>query len=241
MRKIAKDNIIVVCTIVLCIMLTLALCVSFSEGGLLSVWNKVESNAQSVWAIACNGYSDMTMARQSADMIKSKGGAGYVLNLDGIEIIYAVYKSEDEANAVLAKLSDKSLYIKKYDIAKGSFKWCKDDMKSAVESALGYFQIAFDKMFECSDSLNAGSIWIDDAKTAIKVLYTQIEDIKSAFYQNVANSNDERITQIKLGLVTTLALLDNIDFSKSAASVTSSIRYQLVQLVLCRQALMNNL
>ena len=160
---------------------------------------------------------------------------------DKIEIVYAVYKSEDEANAVLAKLSDKSLYIKKYDIAKGSFKWCKDDMKSAVESALGYFHIAFDKMFECSDSLNAGSIGIDDAKTEIKVLYTQIEDIKSAFYQNVANSNDERITQIKLGLVTTLALLDNIDFSKSAASVTSSIRYQLVQLVLCRQALMNNL
>lgn len=114
-------------------------------------------------------------------------------------------------------------------------------MKSAVESALGYFQIAFDKMFECADSLNAGSIGIDDAKTEIKVLYTQIEDIKSAFYQNVANSNDERITQIKLGLVTTLALLDNIDFSKSAASVTSSIRYQLVQLVLCRQALMNDL
>ena len=241
MRKMAKENIIVVCTIVLCIMLTLTLCISFSEGGLLGVFNKVDTKAQTVWAIACGGYSDMKIARQSAGLVKSKGGAGYVEKGDTIEIVYAVYKSEDEANAVLAKLSDKSLYIKKYDIAKGSFKWCKDDMKSAVESALGYFQIAFDKMFECSDSLNAGSIWIDDAKTAIKVLYTQIEDIKSAFYQNVANSNDERITQIKLGLVTTLALLDNIDFSKNEAQTASSIRYQLVQTVLCRQALMNAL
>ena len=241
MRKMAKDNIIVVCTIVLCFMITLALCLSFSEGGLLKVFNKVESESQTVWGIACGGYSTVALARQSPEMIRSRGGAGYVESGDKIEIVYAVYKSEDEANVVLAKLSDKSLYIKKYDIAKGSFKWCKDDMKSAVESALGYFQIAFDKMFECSDSLNAGSIGIDDVKTEIKVLYTQIEDIKSAFYQNVANSNDERITQIKLGLVTTLALLDNIDFSKSAASVTSSIRYQLVQLVLCRQALMNNL
>ena len=48
-------------------------------------------------------------------------------------------------------------------------------------------------------------------------------------------------TKIKLGLVTTLALLDNIDFSKNEAQTASSIRYQLVQTVLCRQALMNAL
>lgn len=101
MRKIAKDNIIVVCTIVLCIMLTLALCVSFSEGGLLSVFNKVESKLQTMWAIACKGYSDISTARQSAEMIKSRGGAGYVQNGDEIEIIYAVYKSEEDAKKCL--------------------------------------------------------------------------------------------------------------------------------------------
>lgn len=239
MRKIAKDNIIVVCTIVLCIMLTLALCVSFSEGGLLSVFNKVENKSQTMWAIACKGYSDMTMARQSADMIKSKGGAGYVLNLDGIEIIYAVYKSEDEANDVLAKLADKSLYVKRCDISKGSFKWCDGDFKNTVQNALNYFDVAFDSMYECSNLLNDSTIGIEDAKTKIKVLRAQIEDIKSVFYQNTANRSEEQITQIKLALVTTLALLDNIDFSKNVALVTSSIRYQLVQLVLCRQSLMN--
>lgn len=239
MRKIAKDNIIVVCTIVLCIMLTLALCVSFSEGGLLSVFNKVESKSQTMWAIACNGYPDMTMARQSAEMIKSKGGAGYVLNLDGIEIIYAVYKSEDEANDVLAKLADKSLYVKRCDISKGSFKWCDGDLENTVQNALNYFDVAFDSMYECSNLLNDSTIGIEDAKTKIKVLRAQIKDIKSVFYQNTANRSEEQITQIKLALVTTLALLDNIDFSKNVALVTSSIRYQLVQLVLCRQSLMN--
>lgn len=239
MRKIAKDNIIVVCTIVLCIMLTLALCVSFSEGGLLSVFNKVESKSQTMWAIACKGYSDISTARQSAEMIKSKGGAGYVLNLDGIEIIYAVYKSEDEANDVLAKLADKSLYVKRFDISKVSFKWCDADLKNTVQNALNYFDVAFDSMYECSNLLNDSTIGIEDAKTKIKVLRAQIEDIKSVFYQNTANRSEEQITQIKLALVTTLALLDNIDFSKNVALVTSSIRYQLVQLVLCRQSLMN--
>ena len=142
---------------------------------------------------------------------------------------------------MLAKLSDKSLYVKKYEIAKGSFKWCKDEMKSAVDDALKYFDTAFEVMFECSDSLNEGSMSISDAKNKIKVLYAQIEDIKSEFYQKVENYDNEEITQIKLGLVTTLALLDNIDFSKNEAQTASSIRYQLVQTVLCRQALMNAL
>lgn len=239
MRKIAKDNIIVVCTIVLCIMLTLALCVSFSEGGLLSVFNKVESKSQTMWAIACKGYSDISMARQSAEMIKSRGGAGYVQSGEEIEIIYAVYKSEEDAKKVLAGLSDKSLYLKRYEISEGSFKWCKEDVKSAVGEALCYFDVFFDGLYDLSNKLNESKISVEDAKIEIKVLQAQIEDIKSAFYQKTANCNEEQITQIKLALVTTLALLDNIDFSKNVALVTSSIRYQLVQLVLCRQSLMN--
>lgn len=239
MRKIAKDNIIVVCTIVLCIMLTLALCVSFSEGGLLSVFNKVESKSQTMWAIACKGYSDISMARQSAEMIKSRGGAGYVQSGDEIEIIYAVYKSEEDAKKVLAGLSDKSLYLKRYEISEGSFKWCKEDIKSAVGEALCYFDVFFDGLYDLSNKLNESKISVEDAKIEIKVLQAQIEDIKSAFYQKTANCNEEQITQIKLALVTTLALLDNVDFSKNDAYATASLRYQLVQGVLCRQALMN--
>lgn len=239
MRKIAKDNIIVVCTIVLCIMLTLALCVSFSEGGLLSVFNKVESKSQTMWAIACKGYSDISTARQSAEMIKSRGGAGYVQSGDEIEIIYAVYKSEEDAKKVLAGLSDKSLYLKSYDIPEGSFKWCKEDVKSAVGEALCYFDVFFDGLYDLSNKLNESKISVEDAKIEIKVLQAQIEDIKSAFYQKTANCNEEQITQIKLALVTTLALLDNVDFSKNDAYATASLRHQLVQGVLCRQALMN--
>lgn len=239
MRKIAKDNIIVVCTIVLCIMLTLALCVSFSEGGLLSVFNKVESKSQTMWAIACKGYSDISTARQSAEMIKSRGGAGYVQSGDEIEIIYAVYKSEEDAKKVLAGLSDKSLYLKRYDISEGSFKWCKEDIKSAVGEALCYFDVFFDGLYDLSNKLNESKISVEEAKIEIKVLQAQIEDIKSAFYQKTANCNEEQITQIKLALVTTLALLDNVDFSKNDAYATASLRYQLVQGVLCRQALMN--
>ena len=241
MRKNAKENIIVVCTIVLCFMLTLALCLVLSGEGLLSVFKNDKSEKCTFYAVATGGYSDITLARNNAELVKQRGGAGYVIAGDSIELIFAVYKSEDEANSALSALGNRSAYIKKIEIEKGGFKWCKDEMKSAVDDALKYFDTAFEVMFECSDSLNEGSMSISDAKNKIKVLYAQIEDIKSEFYQKVENYDNEEITQIKLGLVTTLALLDNIDFSKNEAQTASSIRYQLVQTVLCRQALMNAL
>lgn len=240
MRKNAKENIIVVCTIVLCFMLTLALCLALSGEGFLSVFKNDKGEDCVFYAVVTGGYKDVKMARADADLVKQRGGAGYVRTADGIEIIYAVYKSEDEANNALSSLGDKSAYIQKIEIDKGDFKWCKDDLKDAEKAALGYFDLAYDKMFEVSSALNGGSMSVEDAKTQIKVLYAQIEDIKSVFYQKTANYDKEQITQTKLALVTTLALLDNIDFSKSTALVTSSIRYQIVQLVFCRQALMRN-
>ncbi len=237
-----KENIIVVCTIVLCFMLTLSLCMIFSGDGLVWVFNdKVKS--ENIYAIAIGGYSDITLARQSADLIKKRGGAGYVLvgEESNIEILYALYKSENDAKNVLEKLDDKSAYIKTISIDEGKFSWCKKELKDAVRDALNYYDIAFDVLYSTANKLNSKEMSADDAKTQIKVLYSQIEDIKSAFYQNVVECKDDEITQIKLALVTTLALLDGIQFDVDSSTLTGDIRYQLVQLVLCRQSLMSRL
>lgn len=240
MRKMAKENIIVVCTIVLCFMLTLALCMTFSGEGFLAVFNSIKPEGNTVYAVACGGYSDATLARASADVVKSRGGAGYVLKGEDIEILYAVYSTREEADKVVSTLSEAGVYVKEIEIPEGSFKWCKKDMKECVYDALNYFDVAFDTLFATANDLNADVISIEDAKTQIRVLTSQIEDIKAVFYEKTQDIDKNEITEIKLALVTALALLDNVDFSKSRALVTSSLRYQLVQLVYCRIALLSN-
>lgn len=240
MRKMAKENIIVVCTIVLCFMLTLALCMTFSGEGFLAVFNSIKPEGKTVYAVACGGYSDATLARASADVVKSRGGAGYVLKGEDIEILYAVYSTREEADKVVSTLSEAGVYVKEIEIPEGSFKWCKKDMKECVYDALNYFDVAFDTLFSAANDLNADVISIEDAKTQIRVLTSQIEDIKAVFYEKTQDIDKDEITEIKLALVTALALLDNVDFSKSRALVTSSLRYQLVQLVYCRIALLSN-
>lgn len=87
MRKNAKENIIVVCTIVLCFMLTLALCLVLSGEGLLSVFKNDKSEKCTFYAVATGGYSDITLARNNAELVKQRGGAGYVIAGDSIELI----------------------------------------------------------------------------------------------------------------------------------------------------------
>lgn len=238
MRKSDKQNGIVICTVVLCFMLTLGLCYAFSGEGFLQAFAS-KGGGESYFAVAEGGYSDLSLARSSADLIKQRGGAGYVMNVDGIEVIVAVYPDRASAEAVLKKLGGGSTYVKQIDIAAGSFKWREKEYEQTVNSAMSYFKTAFETLYGVSNKLNDGNMGIEDAKMQIRVLYSRIEDLKSDFYKNIADCKDKQVTEIKLALVTALALLDNIDFDGSLNLCVSSVRYQAVQLVLCRQALMN--
>lgn len=238
-RKIEKDNIIVVCTIVLCFMLTLAACVTFSGEGFIGVFfSNSNVKAESVFAVATGSYADIALARANADLIKNRGGAGYVVGKEEFEIVYSVYRSKEEAQKVCDNLGDNTVYVKEIEIAKGKFSWCDKGLQKTVNNALLYFDVAFEGLFSTAKDLAENKTEIKDANVQIEVLKAQIADIKSVFYKNTENCTQDEITQIKLALVTCEALLNNISTSGGVAKTASSIRYQLVQLVYCRQALM---
>lgn len=237
MRRASKENSIVICTIVLCFMVTIGLCSVFAGDGIIGVFSLSKKEETSTYAIAIGGYSDMSLARATADLIKNRGGAGYVTATDEtVEIIYAVYPDEDTAKKVLSGLGENGAYVKKLPISTPKYK-VDGVIKNAIDDALKYYDVAFDSLYKISNSLADLSIGLDDARAQIKVLYGQIVDIKSAFYSKTAETDSNEATDIKLALITCLALLDNINTSGTTAQFASSIRYALVQLVLCRMAL----
>lgn len=241
MRKTSKENIIVVCTIALCFMLTIGICTWYSGEGILGVFSFGKNGDSSVYAVAVGGYTDITLARTTSELIKGRGGAGYVADGENIEIIYAVYPDEESAKKVLSGLGETAAYVKRIDIAGTKLKWASGDLKTSVQAALTYYDKAFETLYNTANRLSESSIGAEDAKTKIRVLSVQIDDIKSEFYQNTVDNDSAQITEIKLGLITTLALLENIISDGNTALFVSSIRYALVQLVLCRQALMNSI
>ena len=181
MRKGAKENIIVVCTIVLCFMLTIGLCSVFSGDGIIGVFSAGKDGGIEAYALAVGGYSDMTLARAAAELIKGRGGAGYVISGDSIEIIYAVYPDEESAKKVLVALDESSAYVKQIKINIPKYKWADGDIKTAVDAAMGYYKISFDSLYNTANALADGSMGVEDARTKIRILTAQINDIKSAF------------------------------------------------------------
>ena len=242
-REINKENLFVVGAIVLSFVVTLGLSFIFSGKGFLGLAGVFDKEQmRTIYAIAVGGYEDMTIARSSAELIRSRGGAGYVTksddeSLNNIEIIYAVYSDKSAAEQVLGALDDRSAYVKEIATNVSTYSWCEGDVKAAVKEAMAYFNIAFDGMYTVSNSLNDNNMTVSDAKTKIRVLYEHIDDIKSVFYQKVQRQDKSQITEIKLALITALALLEGIEYG-SQAETCASIRYNLVQLVLCYKALM---
>ena len=237
------ENVFVVATIVLCFLVTLGLSFAFSGDGFLSLAQVfAKSEERSFYLLAIGGYDDMTIARNTAELVKNRGGAGYVLKgEDGnnIEIIFAAYDDSDAADKVLATVEDRSAYLKTIIVKDSTLKWASGDVKTAAKDALCYFDIAFKTLYETSNSLNDNAVSLEEARTRIRVLSTQIGDIKSIFYSKTAGIDSREVTEIKLALITALALLDNVEYS-SVVKACSSMRYQIVQLVLCYQALLSN-
>ena len=241
MRRAAdRQNIFCVCAVAFCIMLTLGLCMLLSGEGLLgAVFSK--DGEDGAYMIAVGGYTDITLARTTAELVASRGGAGYVTGDGEYEIIYAVYKSEGDANSVLSSLGDSAAYVKKIDMPSPKLKWADKGMKEAAQAALKYYPAAFDALYECSNHLNGKTLTIQDVKNRIRVLRAQIEDIKSAFYSYVGDEGDGHTVSIKVALITALALVDNVELDGGEAQAASSLRYQLVQLTLSYSALMSDI
>ena len=240
MRTIDRQNAIVICSIILCFMITLGICFLYSGSSLVNVFAKKEKETI-VYAIASGGYQDITLARQSAKIIRSRGGAGYVYKNDEdkqYELYFSVYNQKETAEKVRAKLGDKTTYIKEIKIGTGSMKWCSKDKYEYVNKALSYYDKTYCELYDIANKLSSSELTIEDAKIKVDVLAVQIDDMKEEFYARTSQKSCEQITEIKLALVTTLALLENIEYSTSIAKTISSIRYQLVQLVFCRQSLM---
>lgn len=241
MQKGSKENLIVICTVVLCFAVTLGLCVALSGKGILGVFGSSAVESESVYAVAVGGYSDITLARTTSELIKSRGGAGYVLKEDEYEIVYAVYPKRDVADRVLAALGDSTAYVKEIAFGSSKLGWADGDMKEAAHKALSYYDTAFETLYKSANQLNASEASVEDVKTNIKVLYDTISDLKAQFYEHAGDSDAEQVTEIKLALITTLALIDNVELSADRSSSASSLRYQLVQLVLCHRTLMQRI
>ena len=240
-RRKSGDNGLVIATVIVSLLFVVA--VGYFIGGdnlVSSVFNKASKEDQTFCFLTTDTFEDITIARQNADIIRNRGGAGYVDMREDNRIILAVYPDEQSAKSVQQKLGDKSIIVASIDIPAFKINMKDKALNTACDNALEYFDIAFDELYNMSNSLADNNIAIEDVKVKLDVLRTQIGDIKSVFYEKTKDADDAEITEIKVAIVTCLALIDGVEIGDLARTL-SSLRRQTVQLVFCHVALANTL
>lgn len=234
-----RGNILALCAVLLCVLLVIGLCFTLSGQGIIGAMLFEGVEKESVYLVCAGPYDDLALAKNSAELIRSRGGAGYLLGSGEYELVYAAYPDLSGAQSVAQALG--GAYVKTLNIRKSKLKWAKGDERDATLAALKYYRIAFDALYSCANELNVGEATIDDVKVKIGVLREQIVEIKSVFGQNVTDDDDQKIMNVKLALLAALAIVDNITFDGGEAKTLSSLRYASVQLSLSRQALMDSI
>ena len=241
MKKSDRQNALAVAAVALCFMLTLGLTYFLGGEGFLAAFNQGEAEVKCY--LLCGGaYESAELARSAAELVKSRGGAGYVLLGDSAEVVLSVYASEEEAEGVLAGGSaGAGAYIKEVAVGEVSVEWAPKELREDAERALGYFDIAFECLSECADGIETSTLTLADVATRVAVCRARVDELRENFATAARELSDVRSTELKLALVTAVALIDNISLSESAGAprAASSLRYQCVQLVLCREALLS--
>ena len=235
-----KGNILAICAVALCVMITLGLCLALSGQGFIGAILFEGVQKDSVYLVCAGPYEDIILARNTAELVASRGGAGYMMGDGSFELVYAAYSNEEDAQGVASALGS-GAYVKRIELKKSKLKWAQKDEKQAILAALEYYGVAFSTLYECANKLNTNEVTIEDVKIKIGVLRQQIEDIKRDFDKKSGDNGDARIVEIKVAIITALALVDNLELGKTSAKAMSSLRYAAVQLVLLRQALMEKI
>ena len=230
----------VVATVIITVLFVIS--AGYLVGGDMTITTLFQSktDTKTFYFLSTDGFDDVTIARQNADLIRNRGGAGYVDLQGNNRIILAVYPDEQSANAVRDKVGDNSLVVSSLAVKSINTSVAGRGLKDDVASALTYFDTTFDTLYNLSNALAENKITIDDVKTQITVLRSQIEDIKFVFYENAKDSAHASITEIKVALVTCIALVDGVEIGELAPTL-SSLRRQTVQLVYCYEALASTL
>ncbi len=235
-KRFKSDNVVVVATVVVCFTLTLTACYFLGGQGLVdSVFGK-SNGGGSYFFITTSGHEDTTLAHQNADLIRLRGGAGYVDLRQGNEVVIAVYPTSASAQSVLSKLGDGSLVVREVPLSSYKIKVKDKALSTSLTSAAEAYNIAFDTLYNLSNSLANSALTVENVNVQIKILHSKIDEIKCAFYENTQESNLDVVTEMKVALVTCLAIIDGVLIEGEVATL-SSLRRQCVQLAYCHQAL----
>jgi len=222
-----KRAALIILAMVLCVMLTILSCSFLSGEGFsgLITWGREKDY---YYLLSSGRYSTVPLAREAAEIIRARGGAGYVLrDGDDYHLIVAAFPTREEAEAVLKK-QESGFYIIEIPYEKETY-FDLDEKETALKG-LEFFDESFKKLNELTIAIEKGDIALSSIKPDILLMQGKAER-----YYRELKGDDERIAALGASLAIAAAQLDNtIKLLDNGSIDISDIRKCVVAMAVLR-------
>lgn len=236
--KSGKFFALVVCGISLALCITLAdlFSTAITAGnfsGLFSSSSKISS--YNIYAISMFQSSILSSAEESANQIKTQGGAGYIYNDSSVYYVLAsAYEKQNDAELVKENLMSSgytptiiTIFIPEITITSN----LNANEKTALNSALNIFKTTYQQLYDLSINLDTFLKDETECKVLLNDIASNVSKVKTTFDGTFNSKLTNSILNVKLkleSLSNSIATLLEYT-STSSVSFNSKLKYTYIE------------
>ncbi len=203
----------------------------------IKLTESVQLSDLSMYMVQMNAYSEQDDAEASAQSIKERGGAGYIIQDEYYRVFAAAYNTEDQAQSVCEQLIEQDeKNAKVYPVSSGTVVFkitATREQIDTVSEAFAYFPEMCGELAEQTINFDKGALSTSQYKTLAANIANNLEDLADSINRIIAGTSENEV------LKSYSQLLDNaremlekisIENSDSALAFSSEIKYNYIEL-----------
>lgn len=220
---------ITIFAIIICFCATLLILDYFSDGYVLADFDEVNAlNKTTYYCVQMGMYSDLETANYYANLIKLRGGGGFVLKDGNFRVLASVYKNSAEAESVITRLNNLgttcSLYVlQTEEIFDVSLSHSDREKIQTISLCTDY---AYQELYNLSNEIDVETVTNAEIKGRIQSILDSLEEYETL----LLSTKSTKKAEIKSCLSAIKESITKLPLSPTS----SSIRYAYIEILVSR-------
>ena len=210
---------------------------STAPNGPVKLTESVQLSDLSMYMVQMDAFSEKDDAEASAQSVKERGGAGYVIQDEYYRVFAAAYNTQEQAQSVceqLIKQDEKEAKV--YPVSSGSVVFkitATRDQIDTVSEAFAYFPEICGELAEKTIDFDKGMLSTSQYKTFAAGIADKMEDLADSVNRIIAGTSENTVLKSYSQLLEEAReKLENISVKNtdSALAFSSEIKYNYIEL-----------
>ncbi len=210
---------------------------STAPNGPVKLTESVQLSDLSMYMVQMDAFSEKDDAEASAQSVKERGGAGYVIQDEYYRVFAAAYNTQEQAQSVceqLIKQDEKEAKV--YPVSSGSVVFkitATRDQIDTVSEAFAYFPEICGELAEKTIDFDKGMLSTSQYKTFAAGIADKMEDLADSVNRIIAGTSENAVLKSYSQLLEEAReKLENISVKNtdSALAFSSEIKYNYIEL-----------